>query len=164
MKKRSLPKNSNRDLVRRERDPLPWRYCFLTLICGVLLVGGFFLAARSHFSSIDLGIKNSTLKKQIEELEADKRRLLLAKEVALSPGEIKKAAKKLGLTEMTAANIEVARPAKTNAAPAPPAKREEKPADNKPAKTEEKSAKTEEKSGKTGPAKKDAKAPQIAKR
>jgi hypothetical protein len=43
--------------------------------------------------------------KQIEELEADKRRLLLAKEVALSPAEIKKAAKKLGLTEMTASNI-----------------------------------------------------------
>lgn len=109
MKKRNLPKKSNRDKIRRERDPIPWRYCFLTLVCGVLLVGGFFFAARQHFSSIDFGIKNSSLKKQIEELEAEKRRLLLSKEIALSPAEIKKAAKKLGLTEMTASNIEAAR-------------------------------------------------------
>jgi hypothetical protein len=75
-----------------------------------MLVVGFFFAARSHFSSIDFGIKNSRLRKQIEELEADKRRLILSKEIALSPAEIKKAAKRIGLTEMTASNIEVYRP------------------------------------------------------
>lgn len=92
------------------RDPIPWKYCFLTLACGLMLVVGFFFAARSHFSSIDFGIKNSRLRKQIEELEADKRRLILSKEIALSPAEIKKAAKRIGLTEMTASNIEVYRP------------------------------------------------------
>lgn len=92
------------------RDPIPWKYCLLTLACGLMLVVGFFFAARSHFASIDFGIKNSRLRKQIEELEADKRRLILSKEIALSPAEIKKAAKKIGLTEMTAANIEVYRP------------------------------------------------------
>lgn len=92
------------------RDSIPWKYCLLTLFCGLMLVVGFFFAARSHFSSIDYGIKNSKLRKQIEELEADKRRLLLSKEIALSPAEIKKAAKKIGLTEMTASNIEVYRP------------------------------------------------------
>ena len=152
MKKRNLPKNSKREKIRRERDPVPWRYCLLTLVCGVLLVGGFFLAARSHFSSIDFGIKNSSLKKQIEELEADKRRLLLAKEVALSPGEIKKAAKKLGLTDMTASNIETFRvsdgkPAKPAAVKAPEAKTSEKPAEKAP------EIKKDDKSGKTGPLK-----------
>lgn len=92
------------------RDPIPWKYCFLTLVCGLMLVVGFFIAARSHFSSIDFGIKNSRLRKQIEELEADKRRLILSKEIALSPAEIKKAAKRIGLTEMTASNIEVYHP------------------------------------------------------
>ena len=92
-------------------NSIPWKYCFLTAACGLMLVVGFFFAARSHFSSIDFGIKNSKLRKQIEELEADKRRLLLSKEIALSPAEIKKAAKKIGLTEMTASNIEVYRPA-----------------------------------------------------
>jgi hypothetical protein len=106
-KKKQSSKNKTQTV---KRDPIPWRYCILTLCCGLILAVGFFLAARSHFSSIDYGIKNSKLRKQIEELEADKRRLILSKEIALSPAEIKKAAKKIGLTEMTASNIEVYRP------------------------------------------------------
>ena len=110
MRKRSLPKIKSTPKIKRELDPLPWRYCLLTLICGVLLVGGFFFAGRQHFSSIEYGIKNSKLKKQLEEIEAEKRRLILEKEIALTPSEIKKAAKKLGLTEITAANIEAYQP------------------------------------------------------
>ena len=110
MSKRKQSAKSKTQSFRRDREPIPWKYCLLTLGCGLILVVGFFFAARSHFASIDFGIKNSKLRKQIEELEADKRRLILSKEIALSPGEIKKAAKKLGLAEMTASNIEVYRP------------------------------------------------------
>jgi len=109
MSKRKQSGKSKNQTV--HRDQIPWKYCFLTLVCGLMLVAGFFFAARSHFASIDFGIKNSRLRKQIEDLESDKRRLILSKEIALSPGEIKKAAKKIGLTEMTASNIEVYRPA-----------------------------------------------------
>jgi len=101
--------SKNKDRIKRDRDPIPWRYCVLTLVCGLILVVGFFFAARQHFSSMDFGIKNSKLKKQKDELEAAQRQLLLTKEIALSPNEIKKAAKKIGLTELTAANIEVFR-------------------------------------------------------
>jgi hypothetical protein len=106
MSRRNLTNNKNTKQIRRERDPIPWRYCFLTLVCGLILVVGFFFAARQHFSSIDYGIKNSRLKRQKGELEDAQRQLLLDKEIVLSPAEIKKAAKKLGFTEMTAANIE----------------------------------------------------------
>ena len=106
MKKRNLPKKNTKEKIRREKDPIPWRYCLLTLVCGIFLVGGFFVAARSHFASMDFGIKNSTLKKQVEDLEAEKRRLIWLKETALSPAEIKKAAKKLGLTETTASQFQ----------------------------------------------------------
>lgn len=106
-KKKSTAKTKTQTAGRD--SSIPWRYCLLTLGCGAVLVVGFFFAARQHFSSIDFGIKNSKLRKQIEDLEADKRRLILAKEIALSPAEIKKAAKKIGLTEMTASNIEVYR-------------------------------------------------------
>ena len=109
MSRKKITKNSTPKKNTRERDQIPWRQCLLALICGLFLVVGFFGAARQHFSSIDLGIKNSRLRKQVEELEADKRRLLLTKEVVLSPGEIKKAAKKIGFTEMSASNIEVFR-------------------------------------------------------
>lgn len=106
MSRRNLTKNKNSKQIKRERDPIPWRYCVLTLICGLVLVAGFFFAARQHFSSMDYGIKNSKLRKQKDELRDAQRQLVITKEKSLLPDEIKKAAKKLGLTEMTAANIE----------------------------------------------------------
>lgn len=74
----------------------PLRYSLLTVLCGVILVAGFFFAARQHFSSMDVSIKNSRLRKQLDELESEKRRLLLAKEISLSPVELMKAAKRIG--------------------------------------------------------------------
>ena len=152
MKKRNLPKKNSKDKIRREKDPIPWRYCLLTFLCGMFLVGGFFVAARSHFSSIDFGIKNSSLKKQLEDLEAEKRRLIWMKETALSPAEIKKAAKKLGLTETAANNFQTfgarieekkEKPLTAKNAPDKPKQLIEKTVDAKPV----------EKIGKTGVAK-----------
>lgn len=109
MSRKKITKNTTPKKNTGERDPIPWRQCLLTLICGMFLVIGFFGAASQHFSSIDFGIKNSKLRKQVDELEAERRRMLLTKEVVLSPGEIKKSAKKIGFTEMSASNIEVFR-------------------------------------------------------
>ena len=109
MRKRNLPINKTPQKIKRERAPLPWRYFMMTILCVLFLVVGFFFAARQHFSAIDYGIKNSRLRKQIDELETEKRQLMLAKEIALSPAEIKKAAKKMGLSAMTASNIEAFR-------------------------------------------------------
>lgn len=106
MSRKKIIRNNKTERPRREKDPIPWRYCLTTLACGLFLVVGFFGAARQHFSSIDYGIKNSRLRKQVEKLETQQRSLLINKEVALSPGEIKKSAKKIGLTGITASNIE----------------------------------------------------------
>lgn len=106
MKKRNTP-NEKKDRIVRERDPIPWRYCLLTLVCGLLLVVGFFWAARQHFSAMDFGIKNAKLRDQRKSLEDEQRRLYLTKEISLSPGEIKKLAKKIGLQDLTPANMEV---------------------------------------------------------
>lgn len=108
MSRKIIARKPNKsEKVRREKDPIPWRYCLTTLACGLFLVAGFFGAARQHFSSIDYGIKNSNLRKQVEELEAENRRLLLSKEIALSPGEIKKFAKNFGMVELSASNMEM---------------------------------------------------------
>lgn len=101
---RTAPKNQ-----REPRATMPRRYVLMTILCGLFLVVGFFFAASQHFSAMKYGMKNSALRKQIDELETEKRQLMLAKEIALSPAEIKKAAKKMGLTAMTASNIEVFR-------------------------------------------------------
>lgn len=81
------------------RTGLSWKYSALTVMCGSILVVGFFFAARQHFSSMDYGIKNSRLRKQLGELESEKRRLLLTREVSLSPSELIKAVRKIGLTQ-----------------------------------------------------------------
>ena len=107
MKRRKLPPSTKNERVKRQRDPLPWRYCLLTLVCGLILVGGFFFAARQHFSAIDYSIKNSKLRQQKDDLQSEQRRLYLNREVSLSPTEIKRAAKKIGLQEFASSSIEV---------------------------------------------------------
>lgn len=94
--RRTRPANtSNRGI-----GNLPWSYFVVIAICGCVIAAGFLLAARQHFVSMDLGMKNSKLRKQLEDLETEKRRLTLAREVALSPIEITRTARNLGFVEM----------------------------------------------------------------
>ncbi len=110
MKGRKITTTQNRKpKVRREREPVSWKYILLCSFCGLMLVVGFFGAARQHFASINYGIKNSKLKKEVEELKSEQVRIKLAREVALSPAEIKKSAKELGFTEKKASNIQAFR-------------------------------------------------------
>jgi len=74
-------------------------------LAGAIVVSGFFLAATQHFSFWDFSIKNSRLRHQIDELQAEKRRLLVAREVSLSPAEIKKAAEKAALMSTDSAAV-----------------------------------------------------------
>ena len=97
MTKRTHPAK-RRERVARQ-STVSWKFYSLTLICGTIMVAGFFFAARQHFSTMDYGIKNSRLRKQMDELEAEKRRLLLNKEISLSPAELVKVAKKLGFAQ-----------------------------------------------------------------
>ncbi len=78
------------------------------MACAAVLACGFFFAARQHFSSMDFGMKNSHLRKQIDNLESEKRRLMLAREVSLSPAELKKAALKAKVAIVDAVSPELA--------------------------------------------------------
>jgi hypothetical protein len=86
-------------LSQRGIGNLPLSYLVVIAICGCLIAAGFLLAARQHFMSMDLGMKNSKLRKQLEDLETEQRRLMLAREVALSPKEITKTARNLGFVD-----------------------------------------------------------------
>lgn len=77
------------------------KYFMLAAACGVIFIASLFFAARQHFSSIEYSIKNARLRKQVEELEYDKRRLQVAREISLSPLEIKKSARKIGLIDVS---------------------------------------------------------------
>lgn len=105
MKSRKI-QTTRKPLIKREREQVSLKYIAIASVCGIILAAGFFGAARQHFASINYGINNSKLKKQVDELKSEQRRLQLSKEIALSPAEIKKSAKRIGFTEMTANNIQ----------------------------------------------------------
>lgn len=99
-------------IKRKTAAPAPrqnrWRTYTLVTVCGLLTVAGVFFSGRQHFSWMDYGMRNSKLRKQIDDLQAEKRRLLLAREISLSPAEIKKAAKKAGIGDVPVADAPVA--------------------------------------------------------
>ena len=81
-------------------EPTPsWIYVAVMIACVCFLAVGFFFAARQHFMAMDLGIKNSKLRKQVEEMEGEQRRLVLAREVVRSPLEMKRIAARHGLRQ-----------------------------------------------------------------
>lgn len=73
-----------------------WTHFAITGIAAIALAAGLFFAASQHFSSMELGIKNAKLRSQLADLENEKRRLELSREIALTPSELKKNAKTLG--------------------------------------------------------------------
>jgi len=98
-----------------------WKLYMLMSLCSLIVVSGSFFAARQHFSSWDYSIRNSRLRKQIDDLETEKRRLLLAREVALSPNEIKRVAKKMNIDQPELAVVQApksAAPVKDRVVPA----------------------------------------------
>jgi hypothetical protein len=104
MKKRTRPQTTTNNPG--PRKSISWKYSALTVVCGTILVSGFFFAARQHFSSMDYGIRNSRLRRQLDELESEKRRLLLNREISLSPSELMKAARRIGFSQNIQATAE----------------------------------------------------------
>ena len=97
MQNPSVIKNNSRTAAATQTRELSWSFILLVLVCACVVATGFFFAARQHFTSMEYGIKNSKLREQLQNLEAEKRRLMLAREVASSPLAIRKAAMGLGL-------------------------------------------------------------------
>ena len=94
-----IKRNDHHDQAKKKETRRRFGAYALFVVCTATLASGFFFAARQHFASMDYGMKNSRLRRQIDQLEAEKRRLILAREVSLSPAEIKKSAKKVGLLD-----------------------------------------------------------------
>jgi hypothetical protein len=109
------PRTAN--LSTRGIGNLPLSYLVVIAICGCVIAAGFLLAARQHFVSMDLGMKNSKLRKQLEDLETEQRRLTLAREVALSPKEITRTARDLGFVDTLEQTLAAPVPAINKTAP-----------------------------------------------
>ena len=101
MQNPSVIRQNSRTTTAAPAKDLSLSFILLVLVCACVVATGFFFAARQHFTSMDYGIKNSKLREQLRNLEAEKRRLMLAREVASSPLAIRKAALGLGLRKPT---------------------------------------------------------------
>ncbi len=117
MKKRNNPRLASPSAHIAERNTSTVLYVLLTIACAAFLATGFFFAARQHFAAMDLGMKNSTLRKQIEEMEGQKRQLVLAREIVRSPAEMKRIASNKGFRQRDSVMMAVAASATTSASP-----------------------------------------------
>jgi hypothetical protein len=95
--KSNIPSTS----IKRPQRPAitNFHYNAITVACCVVLVAGFFLAARQHFSSMEYGLQNSRLRQQLDELQSEKRKLLVTREVSMSPIELRKAVRRIGFMD-----------------------------------------------------------------
>ena len=117
MKKRNSPRIASPSAHIAERTNSTVLYVLLTIACAAFLATGFFFAARQHFAAMDLGMKNSTLRKQIEEMEGQKRQLVLAREMVRSPAEMKRIASNKGFRQRDAAAMTIAMSTSKSASP-----------------------------------------------
>lgn len=108
MKKRNSPRLASPSVHIAERTNSTVLYVLLTIACAAFLATGFFFAARQHFAAMDLGMNNSTLRKQIEEMEGQKRQLVLAREMVRSPAEMQRIATNKGFRQRDAAAMTIA--------------------------------------------------------
>lgn len=83
-----------------------WQYYAIATLCCAVLVAGFFFAARQHFSSMEYGLQNSKLRRQLDELQSEKRRLLLNREIAISPVELRKSIRRIGFVDTPSTQLE----------------------------------------------------------
>lgn len=117
MKKRNSPRSASPSAHIAERTNSTVLYVLLTIACAAFLATGFFFAARQHFAAMDLGMKNSTLRRQIEEMEGQKRQLVLAREIVRSPAEMKRIASNKGFRQRHSAVMPVAVSTSTSLSP-----------------------------------------------
>ncbi len=101
MANRKQIKERTGEKVKREQAPIPWQYFAMGLLCAGIMGVGFFFAAKQHFSSVDLSMKNSNMRKVRQGLEDEQRKLRVEREEVSAPATIEKAGLKIGLRKFT---------------------------------------------------------------
>jgi cell division protein FtsL len=103
---RRIPSRQRNAPVARERDRGALFRLSLLLLCGLTLAGGFVYAGRQHFAALRFGYQTENLRKIRNDLAEEQRRFLLEREAAASPARLERAARKLGMQPMQAAQMD----------------------------------------------------------
>ncbi len=105
MVRRVPSKQRNADVLReRDRDAL--KRLGLLLGCGLVIACGFVYAGGQHFAALRLGYQTEKLRTIRDELTEEQHRLLLEREAAASPLRLERAARRLGMQPLQAAQID----------------------------------------------------------
>jgi len=102
------PQQQRNAHVRRTRDVIALSRLALLLFCGLVLTGGFVLAAERHFVAVQYGYKTESLRDERKKLIEDNQRLALERETISTPSRLEPAARKLGLQPARAGQIAAA--------------------------------------------------------
>lgn len=116
---RRLPSEQPNFAVHRERDGRSLTRLVLLLCCGLMLSGGFVLAAGQRFSAVRYGYQSEELRRERERLLEEQQRLLLAREQATSPARLESAARAIGMQPVRPSQVEggaTSESARTNSA------------------------------------------------
>ena len=115
---RRLPPDQPNFAVRRERAPRALARLVLLLCCGLMLSGGFIVAAGQRFSAVRFGYKSEELRRERDRLMEEQRRLILAREQATSPARLESAARSIGMQPVRATQVETGAASREASAPA----------------------------------------------
>src|SRR5690348_12657202 len=99
------PQEQRNARIHRTRDVIALSRLGLLLFCGLVLTGGFVLAAQRHFVAVQDGYKTESLRAERKNLIEDNQRRALEKEKMSTPSRLEPAARKLGLQPATAGQI-----------------------------------------------------------
>jgi len=103
---RRVPSKQRNAVVLRERDRDALKRLGLLLACGLVIACGFVYAGGQHFAALRLGYQTEKLRSVRVELTEEQHRLLLEREAAASPLRLERAARKLGMQPLQAAQID----------------------------------------------------------
>jgi cell division protein FtsL len=109
-----VPAQHRNARIRRERDTRALSRLMLLLFCGLVLAGGFVLAAQQHFAAVNYGYTSEGLRHERDQLLREQQQLLLQREQASAPARLEAAARALGLKPISSAQVGTPRQTKSN--------------------------------------------------
>lgn len=121
---RRVPSKHRNRLAPRRKEQGALGRLGLLLLCGLVLASGFVYAGVQHFGALRLGYETEKLRSDLDRAQEEQKRLLMARETAVSPIRLEQAARQLGMQPMMPAQIDPLRQrtgaAEAKAAPALP--------------------------------------------
>jgi cell division protein FtsL len=119
---RRVPSKHRNRLAPRQKEQGALGRLGLLLLCGLVLASGFVYAGVQHFGALRLGYETQKLRSDLDKAQEEQKRLLMARETAVSPIRLEQAARQLGMQPMMPAQIDPLRQrtgaAEAKAAPA----------------------------------------------